>query len=293
MEQAGSIAARPNDVFKSPMVNSEESELQEPSLSREHRRPIDYNTTTADLPAAANCDESTTLSGAQPRTHLNTTSRDPSKALGVGETPHSISASQSSGSHQTQLEREREGIAEEHRYVPCMSLQQFRHYLLPRSVSDENIKAIIDALDVESLKLLILEARGQTRVVSENNSTEREGDAIKQGDSAKRSKKKGKKEAEFFKHIATIYDQVASAGRKVLGRQEISMINYFPKKAPSSLGCDNTSVPDCNLVLATSTSCNDDANVTNVYYCDVFVTCEFEKEDSDSDICNVSHLIPW
>jgi hypothetical protein len=136
-------------------------------------------------------------------------------------------------------------------------------------------------IDIDTMKDAIRKEREERK-----NPQPRLESIVMQGleDTVERNKSEKKVETEFFRHITIIYDQAASAGRQVLKRQEISKIDYGHGRAPVSLECENTSIPDCNLVLATSTSCKED---TDVYYCDVFATCEFMKEKSAKDVYEV------
>jgi hypothetical protein len=162
-----------------------------------------------------------------------------------------------------------------------MSLQQFRKHALPSTISEENVKAVLDSIDLDAMKEAIRVERNKPLPRGDSNKTH--GTEVTKG----RSKSGEKIETEFFKHIITIYNRVASVGRQVLKRQEISLLDYSPDRAPISSESQNTFIPHCNLVLAASTSCKDDANDVNVYYCDVFVTCEFKKGKSSNDVYGV------
>jgi hypothetical protein len=171
-----------------------------------------------------------------------------------------------------------------------MSLEQFRQHLLPASLSQENIKAVLGAIDIKALKEVVIAERKQVREGQGGNASK----TIQEKDVPEQAKQtdKGERtedtiETYFYKHITTIYELVAAAGRKVLQREEISKIHYNPGKSPISLESQNTSIPIYNLALSSTTSCQDDANITNVYCCDIFATCEFKKGDTLMDVYDV------
>jgi hypothetical protein len=165
--------------------------------------------------------------------------------------------------------------------------------VLPTAISEQDVNSVLNAIDIGALKELVRAERKKPRSIqdiskAQENSKAPESSKAQGTDVEEMGKVKKKKEAEFFSHITTIYDKVASAGRQVLGREELSKMDYRPDIRPLNLERENTAIPDCNLVLAASTSCRKDANDANVYYCDVFTTCEFKKARSPKDIYNVS-----
>jgi hypothetical protein len=302
-----------SDTINTPMDNSQ-LEHQQPSLPNEHQLPSDpFDSTAA---PQANCDATSPAENAQPRTPQK------KNVPLVGETPCSFRASQSTKFHSAQLKEQKERVAEDHQYIPCMSLQQFRQYALPTTITEEDVSKVLGAIDINAMKDAIPaelkkpqpkqgssktqgkkdkkgkdkgEEKTKTGLAGEKPTEEKEqsrNEEKKEAElvgekSAEDEKEKRKKEAELFRHITVLYERVATVGRQVLKRQEISEINYTPNVAPKSLECANTATPDCNLVLANSTLGERDASDANVYYCDVFATCEFKKGSS----ANIIHEV--
>jgi hypothetical protein len=207
-----------------------------------------------------------------------------------------------------------------------MSLQQFRQHALPTTITEEDINKVIGAIDIGAMKEAIPEEQKKPHPKQGGSRTQGKKDTKVQDkgeekteaglvsekrtedkELSKNEEKKGaefvgekqtgdekeqiKKEPEFFEHIAMIYNRVASVGRQVLKREEISKINYTPNIAPMNLECQDTATPDCNLVLATSTSGADPPSDARVYSCDVFATCEFKKGSSANIIHEVRILL--
>ena len=102
-----------------------------------------------------------------------------------------------------------------------------------------------------------------------------------------REAKSKSNEREFFRHIETIYEAVANAGIRVLRRQPIAKICYLPEKAPISSDRENSSRPDCSIALASSKSC-EHSDKNEVHNSDIFLTCEFNKKDTNSTVYDVS-----
>jgi hypothetical protein len=85
-----------------------------------------------------------------------------------------------------------------------MSLQQFRQHALPSTISEENVKAVLDSIDIDAMREAIR--------VERNNPPLRGGRCKAQGTEVmeERGKSGERIESEYFKHITTIYDRVAS-----------------------------------------------------------------------------------
>jgi hypothetical protein len=178
-------------------------------------------------------------------------------------------------------------VAEYHQDVSCLSLRQFRRHILPASLPDAEITAILGAIDIKALKRVVEDERREVHEGQPSDKSDQDEFTPEQANQTKDIEKaEDALEMRFFKHIATIYEHVASAGRKVFAREEISKIHYDPRRAPTSLERRNPSVSDCNLVLSASTSCKNDAD-KNVYLCDVFATCAFKKGDNLMEIYEV------
>jgi precorrin-6B methylase 2 len=79
---------------------------------------------------------------------------------------------------------------------------------------DENIKTVLDAIDIEALKEVAELGRKNARGTKGSSDVDQETES-----------------PEFFKHITTMYDHVVLAGRKVLQREARSTIN--PVNLPS------------------------------------------------------------
>jgi hypothetical protein len=169
-----------------------------------------------------------------------------------------------------------------------MSLQKFRQHALPTTRPGKDVNKVLDSINIDALEEAIRLERGERKKTQpRQGSSETQGmKDTKEQDKSEAKTKTGsvsekqtaytckkvlskteekdegvdKEEADFFKHIMTIYDRVASAGRQALKLQEISKIDYNPGRAPVSLECQNTFIPHCNLVLATSISCKDDSS---------------------------------
>jgi hypothetical protein len=253
MELSTSIDAIPgnSDVINLRIDNTE---VAHPSVPNENPCPPD-SPDTCEAPLA-NCKAATSSSAAAQRL---TPPPEASKVLCQGETPYKLRISQTPTFRDSKLELQRAKIAEEHQYIQSVSLQQFRRHVLPTSVS-KKIGAIVKAINVKTLK-----------------------EEVK----AERTANSKAVETDFFKHIATICERVEAAGRKVLKRNATGVVKYTPTKAPKSLDRNNSSIPDCNIALAKSTSCMAGADTENVYHCDIFTTCEFKKGKTPTNVYEV------
>ena len=144
--------------------------------------------------------------------------------------------------------------------IPVLSLNEFRSHLLPRSLSEEQVKKVVEDVGVDFIKLLIRQQR--TFHVKVNS-----------------------KEPSFFLHLKEILEKVGYVGN-VLGLKQTGRVDYKPESPP--VGCEKTgsTKPDCNIVLCEPTFGGQYNG--KALLCDIFGKLGLKKGDSPMEVYEVS-----
>ena len=144
--------------------------------------------------------------------------------------------------------------------IPVLSLNEFRSHLLPRSLSEEQIKEVVEDVGVDFIRLLI---RQQRALHDKVNS----------------------KEPSFFLRLKEILEKVGQGG-SVLGLKQTGRVHYTPESSP--VGCEKTgsTKPDCNIVLCEPTFGGQYNGKTLL--CDIFGKLELKRGDGPMEVYKVS-----
>ena len=144
--------------------------------------------------------------------------------------------------------------------IPVLSLNEFRSHLLPRSLSEEQVKEVVEDVGVDFVRLLIRQQR--TFHVKVNS-----------------------KEPSFFLHLKEILEKVGHVG-SVLGLKQIGRVDYKPESLP--VGCEKTgsTKPDCNIVLCEPTF--GEQYKGKILLRDILGKLELRKGDGPMEIYKVS-----
>ena len=144
--------------------------------------------------------------------------------------------------------------------IPVLSLNEFRSHLLPRSLSEEQVKKVVEDVGVDFIRLLI---RQQRALHDKVNS----------------------KESNFFLHLKEILEKVGQVG-SVLGLKQTGCVDYKPESPP--VGCEKTgsTKPDCNIVLCEPTFGGQYNG--KALLCDIFGKLGLKKGDSPMEVYEVS-----
>ena len=150
--------------------------------------------------------------------------------------------------------------------IPVLTLDKFRKHLLPQSLSDDQIREVIDSTNVDFIKSLIKHRRTE-------------------------STKLKLVEPEFFKHIKEVLEEVGGAGTRK-GLNQTGGVDYRPNSTP--IGCEKSgwAKPDCNILLRDSTlggNCDRQA-----FSCDIYGELQLKKTRDLADVHRVSgvHTFP-
>ena len=148
--------------------------------------------------------------------------------------------------------------------IPVLSLNEFRCHLLPCSLSEKQVKEVVEDVGVDFIRLLIRQQR--TLHVNLNS-----------------------KEPKFFMHVKEILEKVGQVGSD-LGLKQTGRVDYKPESSP--VGCEKTgsTKPDCNIVLCKPTFGEQYKGKTLL--CDIFGELELKKGDSPKEMYKVRRKQP-
>ena len=157
-------------------------------------------------------------------------------------------------------------VAEYTSDIPILTLDEFRKHLLPQSLSDEQIKELIDSTNVDFIKSLIKHRRTE-------------------------STKLKLVEPEFFKHIKEVLEEVGGAGTRK-GLNQTGGVDYRPNSTP--IGCEKSgwAKPDCNILLRDSTLGGGNYE-GQTFSCDIFGELQLKKKRDPADVHKVSCIHPF
>ena len=143
--------------------------------------------------------------------------------------------------------------------IPVLSLNEFRSHLLPRSLSEAQVKQVVAYVGVDFTKLLIRQQR--TLHVNLNS-----------------------KEPKFFMHVKEILEKVGQVGSD-LGLKQTGRVDYKPESPP--VGCEKTgsTKPDCNIVLCEPTFGGQYNGKTLL--CDIFGKLGLKRGDGPMEVYQV------
>ena len=144
---------------------------------------------------------------------------------------------------------------------PAMRLEmgQFLEHALPQSLTKEQVQSVIDRTRTRVMHL-IATGRRDRRASGEH----------------------------FFQHIESIIEEVSSAGSEVLGINPVGRVSYRPRDQPESSERNNTTKPDCNILLNKLDSPLGSYLTNKVRLCETIATFEFKKYNHDRAVYLVS-----
>ena len=143
--------------------------------------------------------------------------------------------------------------------IPVLSLNEFRCHLLPCSLSEKQVKEVVEDVGVDFIRLLIR----QQRVFHV---------------------KVNAKEPSFFLHLKEVLEKVGHVG-SILGLKQTGRVDYKPESPP--VGCEKTgsTKPDCNIVLCEPTF-GEQYN-GKILLCDISGKLELKKGDGPMEVYQV------
>ena len=149
--------------------------------------------------------------------------------------------------------------------IPVLTLNDFRSHLLPHSLSEEQVKEVVEDVGVDFIKLLIKQQRSFHGKVNA-------------------------KEPSFFLHLKEILEKVGQVGRG-LGLKQTGRVDYSPDSTP--IGCEKTgsTKPDCKIVLCEPTFGEQYKGKTLL--CDIFGELELKKSSKPQDVHDVRRDYPF
>ena len=173
---------------------------------------------------------------------------------------------QSGRFHRSNLDTMRTIVAQHTGDIPVLTLDEFRKHLLPQSLSDDQIKEVIDSTNVDFIKSLIKHRRTE-------------------------STKLKLVEPEFFKHIKEVLEEVGGAGTR-MGLNQTGGVDYRPNSTP--IGCEKSgwANPDCNILLRDSTLGGGNYEGQTFSY-DIFGELQLKKKRDPVDVHEVSSIHPF
>ena len=144
--------------------------------------------------------------------------------------------------------------------IPVLSLNEFRSHLLPRSLSEEQIKEVVEDVGVDFIRLLIRQQRALHVKVNS-------------------------KEPSFFLRLKEILEKVGQGG-SVLGLKQTGRVDDKPGSSP--VGCEKTesTKPDCNIVLCEPTF--GEQYKGKILLRDIFGKLELRKGGGPKEVYKVS-----
>ena len=157
--------------------------------------------------------------------------------------------------------------------IPTLTLDQLRENVLPRTLSAEQVQAVLDKIDVEAMK-------NSFPTINPTRSKETSSEI------PRRSTATAFVESEYFLLIKDVIEQVLTIGEQVLKVPSQARVSYKPCSTSVSSERSNSARPDCNIMLAQSTSMSgspDDA------YCDFITTMEVKPKVTRKSIYDVSY----
>ena len=139
-----------------------------------------------------------------------------------------------------------------------LELDEFLEYALPQTLTKEQVQSVVDRTNTQ-VKKLIIEGRADRRAVEER----------------------------FFQHFELIIQEVSSIGSEDLKIKPTGRVSYHPRDQPGSSERNNSTKPDCNILLNKSESAGPQL-AGNILFCDTIATFEFKKYHNDRDLYSVS-----
>ena len=150
--------------------------------------------------------------------------------------------------------------------IPILTLDEFRKHLLPQSLSDDQIREVIDSTNVDFIKSLIKHRRAV-------------------------STKLKLAEPEFFKHIKEVIEEVGGAGTRK-GLNQTGGVDYRPNSTPIGWEKFGWAKPDCNILLRDSTLGGGNYE-GQTFSCDIFGELQLKKKRDSVDVHRVSGIHPF
>ena len=140
-----------------------------------------------------------------------------------------------------------------------LGLDEFLEYALPQTLTKEQVQLVIDKTNTQ-VKNLIIGGRSDRRAA----------------------------EQRFFQHFELIIQEVSSVGSKVLKTKPTGRVSYRPRDQHGSSERNNSTKPDCNILLNKSKSSAEPQLAGNILFGDTIATFEFKKYHNDRDLYLVS-----
>ena len=144
-----------------------------------------------------------------------------------------------------------------------LGLDQFLNHALPQSLTKEQIQLVIDEMNVyEQVKKMISTGR----------------------------RNKSVNEERFFEHIGKIIQKVGSVGSEVLKMEPVGGVRYQPRGHPESSERNNSTRPDCKILLNKPRSSSGKRTTAEALFCEAVATFEFKKIRDSENIYSVSPM---
>jgi hypothetical protein len=136
-----------------------------------------------------------------------------------------------------------------------LQLDAFLDHVIPSTLDKDQLLRLTEQVDITKLKVDV---------------------------AAERERNQGSHETELFQHISTtIFNRIVEAGKKLgYANENFARMKDTPETAPISLRARSSSTrPDSNILLKETSSARSNPN-DETYFCDVFVTCEYKREEA-------------
>jgi hypothetical protein len=151
----------------------------------------------------------------------------------------------------------REGFASQHAIIPCLSLEQFRRYVLPANLTECEVESVLAAADTTNLKATIVHGRGELGECDD---------------------------VDFFEHMKDLCERIVLAGRRTLKQLPTAGLRYVSGSATSTTEQKHARTLDCSVALVKSDS---ELQEVQRECSDVLAVCEFKRQKTESDAYEV------